>query len=167
MHHETPEDSAVSGDAPDFFHVPGIQIKSNGHKCNILNNQTPIDIRNDPRYSNAPARCVILVVFVFVGVVVFVVFVVFVDFVGFVGFVVLCVLCCFVVLLLFCFGVVFWCWLFFDELFCCLLFVVCCCCGSTPPLLFLFFFFFSSSSFNTEKQWQNEQKMKVVHYPPP
>ena len=58
MHHETPEDSAVSGDAPDFFHVPGIQIKSNGHKCNHLNNQTPFDIKNDPRYSNAPARCV-------------------------------------------------------------------------------------------------------------
>ena len=99
MHHETPEDSAVSGDAPDFFHVPGIQIKSNGHKCNILNNQTPIDIRNDPRFSNAPARCVIFfVVFVFVG---FVGFVVAVCTVLFCCFVVVLFWCCFLVLVVF------------------------------------------------------------------
>ena len=105
MHHETPEDSAVSGDAPDFFHVPGIQIKSNGHKCNHLNNQTPFDIKNDPRYSNAPARCVqqaVLLLFCcFVVVVVVVV--------------------CFVVLL-FCFGVDRFLTSFFYFV------VVCCCC---------------------------------------
>ena len=49
-------DSMVSEDSPDFFRVPGIKVRDPKENHHGANSSIPADIRNDPRFSNAPAK---------------------------------------------------------------------------------------------------------------
>ena len=52
----TMTDSMVSEDSPDFFRVPGIKVRDPKDTHHDPNSCIPADIRNDPRFSNAPAK---------------------------------------------------------------------------------------------------------------